>query len=134
MNTKMDNFKQQIEELQRITNELDAYIWSIFGKYVEQEKILFSSPKGWEVDGNTIHFHGSDGCMGCYDSMSLNIPVRFFINPDTEFQKLAEQRKKEQNDKAEKERKSKESYELKELERLESKYRGPTTINPHLCG
>lgn len=118
----MDNFKQQIEELKRLTNELDGHIWNIFDRYIKQEKINFNSPKGWEVDEDTIHFHGSDGCMGCYDSMSLNIPLIFFSNPDTEFQNLAKQREREHSEKTEKERKTKESIERKEFERLKSKY------------
>lgn len=118
----MDNFEQKFHELQQLTNELDNYIWSIFYRYIEQEKILFNSPKGWEIDDDSIHFHGTDGCMGCYDSMSINIPLKFFINPDAEFEALSELQKQEQKEKEAKDRKTKESVERREFERLKQKY------------
>lgn len=118
----MNGFESKFEELSRITNELDGHIWNIFDRYIKEEKINFNYPKGWGVDGDTIHFHGEDGCMGCYDRMSINIPFKFFINPDAEFDCLAEQREKESKKKDDEGRKRKEVAEKKEFKRLKSKY------------
>jgi len=74
--------------LERLTEELDDHVWSVFSRYIKEEKILFNSPEAWSVDGNSLFFTGEDGCRGCYDSMTCTIPMEFFTDTEGAFERL----------------------------------------------
>lgn len=120
----MDNFKEKIELLCKTQSEIDDYIWEIFYKYIEQEKINFSSPKTWNIEEgeNDIQFDGSDGCMGCYDPMDIFIPLSFFINPKDEFSRLKKERLAEEKRKAKKEKAAVNRKDKQEFKRLKKKF------------
>ena len=114
----MEDFTTKLDIYEKAKDEIDDYIWDVFYKYIGIENILFSGPNEWSACKSCLHFTGEDGCMGCYDSMSINIPIEFFINPDEEFLKL----KKEKEDKE----KDAEEYimtkDRKDFERLKNKH------------
>ena len=101
----MEDFKIKLDKFSKTKEEIDDYIWDIFNAYIEQEEILFSSPYEWSVSDDCIYFSGRDGSRGCYDSMSIIIPLPFFENPKEEFLKL----KKKKEDKE----KTAEKYKIK---------------------
>jgi hypothetical protein len=74
--------------LARLNEELDDHVWSVFGRYIKEEKILFNSPEAWRVDDNSLFFTGEDGCRGCYDSMTCTIPMEFFTDTEAAFKRL----------------------------------------------
>jgi hypothetical protein len=118
----MKNFAKKTRLIERLREDLDSHIWNIFSRYIKMEGILFNSPDDWQSDWDSIHFYGSDGCMGCYDSMSCSIPIKFFEDPETAFaereKEIEDAKIKKQKDREEAERKK----ELRELERLKEKY------------
>ena len=109
--------------MDEIQDSIDDHIWKIFNRYVMlHKKIHFSSPYDWKVEGDNIYFHGSDGCMGCYDNMSLSIPVKFFINEEEEFKILEEEvEKKEAEEKSRKKQEVKRK-DLAQLKKLKKQY------------
>ena len=120
----MDNFKEKIKSFCKIQSEIDEHIWEVFYAYINQEKINFSDPYNWNIDdGETsIQFTGSDGCMGCYDNQSIDIPLVFFINPKNELLKLKNKRITEE---AKKKRAAKTAItkrDKKEFKRLKKKF------------
>lgn len=118
----MKNFKEKIKRLMSSKQGLDDHIWNIFRRYIKQEGILFSSPSSWSYDGERIQFEGKDGCMGCYDDMWLSIPLKFFINPDEEFDNLLKQREREKMEKEELKKRAELERERQEYERLKLKF------------
>jgi len=80
-----DTFEHNIKLYNEIYLKLDTYVWRIFSRYVNEFEINFNRPDWWRVDGPDIHFEGEDGCCGCYDSMSLDIPMQFFIDTQKAF-------------------------------------------------
>lgn len=118
----MKGILKKINKIEELRCELDGHIWSIFSRYIKQEGILFSSPDDWKSDGDSIYFYGTDGCMGCYDSMSINIPIKFFENPDAAFTERADEMRKDKEEKENNIRLHNEEQEHKEFERLKEKY------------
>jgi|WetSurMetagenome_2_1015567.scaffolds.fasta_scaffold543450_2 hypothetical protein len=120
----MKDIEIKINAFRSLQNELDNYIWSVFFKYREIEKITFSGPDKWyvEEDGLNICFEGEDGCMGCYDHMSIRIPMKFFINPDVEFKALKEDKKQKAKEEKDRKRKCTEAKERALLKTLQKKY------------
>ncbi len=118
----MGEIADKINRLEQAKNELDSHIWQIFHRYIDQEKILFSHPDTWDIEDNSISFVGQDGCRGCYDHMSLRIPICFFDDPETEFPKLAEQRAKENADFLKNKKREEEAIERAEFERLKKRF------------
>jgi hypothetical protein len=118
----MNGFIKKIKTIDKLQNQVDDHIWTIFHRYIEANKINFNSPYGWEVEDDNIYVHGSDGCMGCYDSMTCLIPLKYFENPDEEFGLLEKKMKDEKrhNNKIKKQKKKRK--EIKELKRLTEKY------------
>jgi hypothetical protein len=112
----------KLQALESAKDALDSHIWHIFHRYLDQELINFSHPTTWEIEGDDIHFTGTDGCRGCYDRMGLRIPIKFFDDPETEFPKLAEQRAKENQEKVQAALKQQEAIERREFERLKNKF------------
>lgn len=117
----MKNFLKKIDKFQEFQDHLDDHIWTIFSKYLKIMKINFNSPDGWNPDGDGIYFYGEDGCMGCYDKMSLHIPMKFFTDEDA-FEKLEQELldKKEQERQAKE--KAKRDKELQEYKRLKKQF------------
>lgn len=74
----MKNIRLKFKVLERRKELIDSYVWEIFGKYIKDKRINFNSPDYWYVEYDQINFVGSDGCRGCYDAMSLSIPIDFF--------------------------------------------------------
>ena len=118
----MNTFIRKLKTIEKLQDEVDNYVWEVFQRYLDINKICFNSPDDWHMEGDRVYFHGSDGCMGCYDNMSVGIPLKYFENPDYEFgllvkeledQKLKDQKIKEDNQK---------KKELSELKRLKKKY------------
>jgi len=118
----MKYLMSKIEEIKRLTEEVDGEVWTIFHRYVKQEQIMFNGPEGWEIRDGYINFHGSDGCRGCYDNMSLEIPFKFFADPDVEFPRLAEQRAKEAKEREAKAKAQQNAADRREFERLQKKF------------
>ena len=118
----MGEIADKINRLEQAKNDLDSHIWQIFHRYIDQEKILFSHPDTWDIEDNSIIFTGQDGCRGCYDHMSLRIPICFFDDPETEFPKLAEQSAKELENKKQLLKREEEAIERAEFERLKKRF------------
>jgi hypothetical protein len=118
----MKNIVKLLDNIEELRNDIDGHIWSIFSKYIKIKGIRFNGPNYWEYLGSGINFIGEDGGQGCYDSMDIVIPIKFFVDPDKEFENLnseieAKKIMDENNKKTEK-RKS----ELKTYEKLKIKY------------
>jgi hypothetical protein len=121
----MKKFKQKAMVINRLQDELDDHIWKVFDRYIKIKRILFNSPDDWKIDDPcNIGFSGSDGCMGCYDNMSISIPMKYFENPDEEFEKLQKDVEKEFIEKKRKHARNKKAQEKRELKRLKEKYEG----------
>jgi len=118
----MKGIRKKLALIDRLQDQLDAHIWKIFSMYIKENGILFNSPDGWRIEGSSIYFYGSDGCMGCYDPMSLYIPFKFFENPDEEFESLRLKRQQEKEEKEKQKKQQEKERELKELQRLQEKY------------
>lgn len=125
----MKDFESKIKKMVELKYDLDDHINDVFNKYIKLMKINFNYMEGWNPDEDEISFYGEDGCMGCYDKMSLVIPIKFFIDPDKEFGEIVRNRELEIKKAKEKERrlkenrkKQKENRELKEFERLKKKF------------
>ena len=118
----MNKFIRKLNVIEKLQNEVDNYVWEVFHQYIKISKICFNSPDDWNMEGDRVYFHGSDGCMGCYDNMSIGIPLRYFENPDYEFgllktelenQKLKDEKNRE---------KDKIQKDLKQLQKLKEQY------------
>lgn len=118
----MKNFTKKTRLIERLREDMDGHIWSIFSRFIKMEGILFNSPDDWQIDGDSIYFHGSDGCMGCYDSMSTSIPMKFFEDPETAFAEREKEIEEAKKKKKRNQREQKKRADLKELERLKEKY------------
>lgn len=120
----MKYFQKKIDLYNRLQDELDDHIWEVFSRYKKEEGFNFSNPETWNVNDNYIVFRGEDGCMGCYDPMSVSIPMKFFVDPDKELANLEMEieEKRREDERLKLERKKKE--ELDELKRLKEKYEG----------
>lgn len=80
-----EEFKQALYSMEAAKVKLDNHIWDVFYSYIKREGELFSSPETWEYDEDdeSITFRGEDGCMGCYESRILSIPIKFFEEENT---------------------------------------------------
>ena len=118
----MNKFIRKLNVIEKLQNEVDNYVWEVFHQYIKISKICFNSPDDWNMEGDRVYFHGSDGCMGCYDNMSVGIPIRYFENPDYEFGLLKKELEetKIKNDILRKTVQT--QKELKTLEELKAKY------------
>lgn len=124
-----NQFLLNMKVLERIKDRWNQYVWEIFNKYIEENRINFNGPDSWEVDGKNIHFEGTDGCRGCYDPMNLDIPIKYFLDYDAA---IAEKKEKELAERAKQEvlriaqlaanQKVTEAREKEELKRLQAKY------------
>jgi len=114
----MKDFTTKLDIYEKAKDEIEEYIWDVFYKYIDIELIVFSGPDNWSIEKNYIHFSGEDGCMGCYDPMSVNVPLSFFENPDEEFLKL----KKEREDKEKAAEKYIMTKDRKDFDRLKNKH------------
>ena len=119
----MTNFERKIKIMSRIRSELDCHIWSTFEKYIKAKGILFNQPDQWEEQGNSIYFTGQDGCMGCYDNMSLSIPMEFFTDP-TAFDRLEQELIDEKERAAQAKIKAQQDRERNEYKRLKKQFEG----------
>jgi hypothetical protein len=120
----MKGIIKKLRKIEEMRDDLDSHIWSIFSRYIKQEGILFNGPDDWQIDGDSIYFDGSDGCMGCYDSMNLNIPIKYFEDPDIAFAERTEEIEKAEEEKKENRRLQEEQQERKEFKRLQEKFGG----------
>lgn len=130
------DIESKIKKMVELKYDLDNHVNDVFNKYIKLMKINFNYMKGWNPDEDEISFYGKDGCMGCYDEMSLDIPIKFFIDPDKEFEEIVRNRELEIKKKKEKERrlkenrrKQKENRDLKEFERLKKKFNDSIIID-----
>ena len=118
----MKSIRNKLTTIERSRAAIDAHIWDVFDRYIEQEGILFSDPQDWQVDGNSVYFDGSDGCMGCYDSMHLSIPISFFENPEKELTRLKTEKEEKEKRKMKTKKKEKKEKDLRDLKRLKAEY------------
>ena len=125
----MKNFMKKYNPMLNLRYQIDDHVNKVFRLYTAFFKINFNAMETWEPEDNEIYFTGQDGCMSCYDSESLRIPLKFFIDPEKEFKKLEEERIKEMQaskdrQKREKERiaKNKELNEKRQYEKLRKKF------------
>jgi hypothetical protein len=118
----MNIFIKKLKLIERLQEEVDNYVWDVFHKYIDINQINFNSPDDWNMEGDRVYFHGSDGCMGCYDNMSVGVPIKYFENPDYEFGLLKKEleHQKLKDERLEKCRKK--QKEISELKRLKKKY------------
>lgn len=116
--SSVDNFIIYAE----IHNEIDAYIWRIFNRYIEEFKISFSSPETWtlELDRGAISFEGSDGCRGCYDSKTIGIQLNFFTDTEAAFQELHRQREEFEAERKRADERRQRKADYKEYQRLKA--------------
>jgi len=102
----MKHFKQllivresEFEEFEQKWQAFEDHIWEVFKKYLKDFKINFNGPEDWEEENDGIEFRGTDVCRGCYDSMSLTIPYKFFIDYDeASSELLGEMKEKDKQD------------------------------------
>lgn len=118
----MKNFKKEINKFYSQKSSIDSHIWNVFYRYIKEEHILFSGPDGWDIHEDGIYFYGEDGCMGCYDRMSLVIPEKFFTDTENSFAQLIEEKEQKKKQDEENKRLAKEQKELSEFKRLQEKY------------
>jgi len=114
----MSKFLEKLNKQAEIRNEVDGHIWGIFHRYIKDYKINFNSPDTWsyDIDDEGILFEGTDGCMGCYDSMSISIKLKYFeYYDDCIVEKLALEKKEED------EQKRKNDANRKRLENIKHK-------------
>ena len=118
----MNIFIRKLKAIERLEEQVDNYVWNVFKQYIKINKICFNSPDDWSMEGDRVYFHGSDGCMGCYDKMSIGIPIKYFENPDHEFELLKKELKdqKLKDDKALQANRKKQ--DLITLKKLKEKY------------
>lgn len=116
------NFLKTIKTIETLREQINDHVWTVFHRYINIKKINFNSPDDWDVDDNSIYFHGSDGCMGCYDNMSLSIPIEYFHSTDEMFKRLEVDLKKEKKKKEERKKVEKSKRDLREYKRLKEKY------------
>jgi hypothetical protein len=119
----MENFKEKIEKIAKLRDDVDNHIWNVFYRYIKIKKILFSCPNSWHVNDDNICFQGEDGCMSCYDPMSICIPLEFFIDEDA-LDKLEKEIGEIENRKELIKRNIIKNDELQQLKRLKEKYEG----------
>lgn len=117
-----NTIKRKLRIMDEIQDSIDDHIWKIFKRYIMLKKINFNSPYDWKIEGCNIYFHGSDGCMGCYDNMSLSIHTKFFIDPEVEFDILEKEIEKEESKKKSKKKQENKKQDLAQLKRLKEKY------------
>ena len=118
----MKNFIRKARAIDALQDQIDHHVWEVFNRYVKLFKVRFNGAQDWRVEGDTIHFDGTDGCMGCYDPMSLTIDFKYFEDPDKAFEEAEQEIKAEEKRKKDREAKAKKAKELKELKRLKEKY------------
>lgn len=106
----------------RLTDELEDHIWTVFSRYCKATGTLFNSPSLFQIGQFEINFEGQDGCRGCYDPMSLRIPIKFFTDTEESFNALESEKSESAAKKKKKEEQEKLAYELEELERLSKKH------------
>ena len=123
---------------------INRHIWDVFDKYVEDYKIEFTDPEGWEIDlvANEIDFHGSthDGYggyngTGSDEPMEMSIPIPFFEDYEKKAEKtrksrLIEERElareQKEKDEKQKEKKKRETEAAEKIlyQKLKDKYEG----------
>lgn len=118
----MNEIEKNINKLIKIQDQLDTHIWEVFSKYIKAESVRFSSPDIWQIQGDVITFIGTDGCMGCYDQMSLDVPLKFFIDTEKEFEILKTEKHDKEMKYLEAVQARKETQEKNEYLRLKEKY------------
>jgi len=116
---------KKLEKIQKLKDEIDDEMWITFYRYIKLSKINFSSPRFWvvETEDKCVTFVGEDGCMGCYEPMTLSIDFSFFKNTKESLEELAQEIKDKEKRQIELKRKIQEKEEKKELERLTKKYK-----------
>lgn len=121
----MNNFENKIKRIAGLRDELDKHIWETFSKYIKIKRINFNGPEDWtfENGGNCIWFNGSDGCLGCYDNISLSIPMKYFTDP-TAFDRLEQEIANEKEAKDQARIKAQEDKDRKEYARLKKQFEG----------
>lgn len=94
--------KTQIKKLkltERLRDELHQDVWEVILKYIKYKNLRFNGPDTWEVCGDVVVVTGTDGCRGCYDSESCDIPLKWFEDFDKaveENEEILRQQKEEE--------------------------------------
>lgn len=120
----MKNFEKKINLMANLRGQLDCHIWDIFSRYIKENGILFNGPEDWQYSDRGVYFYGTDGCMGCYDNMSLHIPMKFFTDPENSFNQRKLEREQKLADEEARKLAAKEKKEREEFERLSKKFGG----------
>lgn len=120
MNKK--TFFRKLRLRDRIKWELDDDIWRVFHKYIGERRINFNSPDTWEVEGDSIIFNGTDGCRGCYDRMSLTIPLKYFEDYEKHTEEEFKLKKQKEEEEYRRQKYLEENRERRLLEELKKKY------------
>ncbi len=118
---KQKDFIRTLYTMEVAKLNLDSHIWDIFEKYIKLKGILFNGPETWEQEDDEIIFRGEDGCMGCYESTSLSIPMKFFEDENA-LEELAIQKINEKNKSIKKKKATKLKRDLAEFLRLKKEF------------
>lgn len=127
----MKRLERKLCVLERIKEQLHHEIWDGFDEYIKANKINFNGPEDWEFSSygeggkGSITFSGTDGCRGCYDPMSLTIPLLWFTDREKALeQKAAEDAiaKAKEDERKAKEKAVQENLEHQTFLRLQAKY------------
>lgn len=120
MNTK--TFTRKLALLARLKDELDDIIVCTFNRYIADRRINFNGMDTWEVQYDNIFFRGTDGCRGHYDSMCLDIPMKYFLDYDKHTEEDRVINTKKEKEKKTKEKREIEAKEKELLKQLKEKY------------
>lgn len=122
-------FRDKLDRYHTVRYEIDGHVWEVFYRYIKEEGINFNGPEHWTFDEDSIRFSGQDGCMGCYDPMSLYIPIHFFDDPNTAFAELKRDKELKKELETQAKLKYKENMERKLYEELRAKFGDDYELN-----
>lgn len=116
------DIRETIETMTQLRSEIDAQVWDVFDKYVKDFEITFKYPEFWYGQRDGILFDGQDGCMGCYDNMSITIPYEFFEDYDKAAASKKETDRRQNEEEENRQRENDKKRELEMLAQLKAKY------------
>jgi regulator of protease activity HflC (stomatin/prohibitin superfamily) len=126
---KLQQLKQNSIVTDRIKAELGPHVREVLGKYLTITKQNFSDLEDWDIDylldknshtlnteTDSLHFEGN------YGTLTLSVPIKFFIDPEKELRALKEEmEEKKRQEKLNRQRKAEEDREKEYRRYLELK-------------
>lgn len=122
--TTLEKYQELVKLTRRKIAIMEKHDYDTYNTAKGIEDIYF------EDENETVHVRCDDSCMGCYDSLSFNFPVRFLALGDEELAAEIERRvdEREQRKKVEEENRrmreneKRKEQELETLRKLKEKY------------